>query len=245
MYSSLHSEAPRPFLTWQLIVDWAQVHYRCRIFNKDERIPARPELLYLVQKGAVRLVGTSQIKAVAVNKSQSPLVPLVSDEAFLGFVGAGQPFEIVAQSPFSLQAYAHVDETSVIWMYWHDLENWPHFRREVLDAFRYQHQRQLLWLATLGQHRTIDRLLGLLTLLVEEYGEPCEWIQKGEVQRGYCLPWSLTHSQIASAIGSTRVTVTRLMGQLRSMNLIRSQGDNSKGDNSICLPAFAARRESK
>jgi CRP-like cAMP-binding protein len=240
MYSSFHSEDSRPFLTWQLIVDWAQVHYRCRIFNKDERIPARPQLLYLVQKGAVRLVGSSQIKAVGLNKSESPVEEVDSEAAFLGFVGAGQPFEIVAQSPFSLQAYAHVDETAVIWMYWHDLENWPHFRREVLDAFRYQHQRQLLWLATLGQNRTIDRLLGLLTLLVEEYGEPCELIQKGEVQRVYCLPWSLTHSQIGSAIGSTRVTVTRLMGKLRSMGLILSQGDNV-----ICLPVCAERLESK
>lgn len=240
MYSSLNSEEPRPFLAWQLIVDWAEVHYRCRLFNKDERIPARPELLYLVQKGAVRLVGTSQIKAVVVNKYQSPPVSVVSEEAFLGFVGAGKPFEIVAQSRFSLQAYAHVDETMVIWMYWHDLDNWPHFRREVLNSFRYQHQRQLLWLAALGQQRAIDRLLGLLTLLIEEYGEPCDLVQKGEVKRVYCLPWLLTHSQIASAIGSTRVTVTRLMGKLRSMGLIHTQRDNL-----ICLPAVAEPLESK
>ena len=52
------SETSRPFLTWQRILDWAQEHYRCRTFSKDERIPARPGLLYLVQRGAVRLVGT-------------------------------------------------------------------------------------------------------------------------------------------------------------------------------------------
>lgn len=134
------------------------------------------------------------------------------EEAFLGFVGAGQPFEIVAHSPFSLQSYAHVDQTAVIWLYWQDLDTWPHFRREVLDAFRYQHQRKLLWLSTLGQRRTIDRLLGFVTLLIEEFGEPCEV--------GYYLPWTLTHAQIGSAIGSTRVTVTRLMGKLRQRKLI-------------------------
>jgi CRP-like cAMP-binding protein len=103
-------------------------------------------------------------------------------------------------------------------MYWHDLDNWPHFRREVLDAFRYQHQRKLLWLSTLGQRRTIDRLFGFLTLLIEEFGEPCE--------EGYCLPFPLTHAQIGSAIGSTRVTVTRLMGKLRQRRLIGTQGDH-------------------
>jgi CRP-like cAMP-binding protein len=218
-------EAPdnaRPFLTWQRIIDWAQEHYRCRTFNKDEKIPARPGLLYLVQKGSVRLVGTAQMNAT----SNSRVARIAPEEAFLGFVGSGQPFEIVAQSPFTLQSYAHVDNTSVVWMYWHDLDNWPHFRREVLDAFRYQHQRKLLWLSTLGQRRTIDRLLGFLTLLIEEYGEPTE--------DGYCLPFPLTHAQIGSAIGSTRVTVTRLMGKLRQKGLIKTQGDNL-----LCLPTEA------
>lgn len=220
------SEASRPFLTWQRILDWAQEHYRCRTFSKDEKIPTRAGLLYLVQRGAVRLVGEAQVSAT----SGSSRVPRInSEEAFLGFVGAGQPFEIVAQSPFTIQSFAHVDQTSVIWLYWHDLDNWPHFRREVLDAFRYQHQRKLLWLSTLGQRRTIDRLLGFLTLLIEEFGEPCE--------EGYCLPWALTHAQIGSAIGSTRVTVTRLMGKLRQRGLIRTYSDNL-----LCLPAESVAR---
>jgi CRP-like cAMP-binding protein len=215
--SSSASEASRPFLTWQRILDWAQEHYRYRTFSKDERIPARSGLLYLVQRGAIRLVGSAQVSG-SISKSVPQLSQQIPEEAFLGFVGAGQPFEIVAQSPFTLSAYSHVDQTSVVWMYWHDLDNWPHFRREVLDAFRYQHQRKLLWLSTLGQRRTIDRLLGFLTLLIEEFGEPCH--------NGYCLPFPLTHAQIGSAIGSTRVTVTRLMGKLRQRGLIGTQGDN-------------------
>lgn len=232
MHSFLQSQVSRPFLTWQLILDWAEEHYRYRTFSKDERIPARSELLYLVQRGAVRLVGTAQMSAAAGNSKSDSTAIDSSEEAFLGFVGAGQPFEIVAQSPFKLQAYAHIDQTSVVWMYWQDLDNWPHFRREVMDAFRYQHQRKLLWLATLGQRRTIDRLLGFLTLLVEEYGEPCELVRKTGNEPGYCLPWALTHAQIGSAIGSTRVTVTRLMGKLRTTGLIHTHGDHI-----ICLPS--------
>lgn len=228
MQSSPHSDNARPFLTWQRITDWAHAHYRSRTFNKDERIPTRSGLLYLVERGAVRLVGTAQgasggepdldVESVDDDDTSSASLALgLSEEAFLGFVAAGQPFEIVAQSPFMLQSFAHVDQTTVIWLYWSDLDNWPHFRREVLDAFRYQHQRKLLWLSTLGQRRTIDRLLGFLTLLIEEFGEPCE--------SGYYLPWSLTHAQIGSAIGSTRVTVTRLMGKLRQRKLIHIYKD--------------------
>ncbi|MFQ4135217.1 Crp/Fnr family transcriptional regulator [Nodosilinea sp. PGN35] len=241
MQSSPRSDNARPFLTWQRITDWAHAHYRARTFNKDERIPARSGLLYLVERGSVRLVGTAQGADSAPDLASPDLARSdlddsgdddtangagvgLSEEAFLGFVGAGQPFEIVAQSPFMLQSFAHVDQTTVIWLYWSDLDNWPHFRREVLDAFRYQHQRKLLWLSTLGQRRTIDRLLGFLTLLIEEFGEPCE--------SGYYLPWSLTHAQIGSAIGSTRVTVTRLMGKLRQRKLIHIYRDGL-----IAIPA--------
>ncbi|MGL5081014.1 MAG: Crp/Fnr family transcriptional regulator [Microcoleaceae cyanobacterium] len=228
--TSIVPEATRPFLTWQRIIDWAKEHYRCRSFEKDERIPARPGLLYLVQRGSVRLVGSAQLNTASGNTG---VASRSLDEAFLGFVGAGQPFELVAQSPFSLGAYAHAEDTNVIWMYWNDLDNWPHFRREVLDAFRYQHQRKLLWLSTLGQRRTIDRLLGFLTLLIEEYGEYYTSGNGANEFQGYCLPWPLTHSQIGSAIGSTRVTVTRLMGKLRQQGLIHTQDDNL-----ICLPAY-------
>ena len=56
-----------------------------------------------------------------------------------------------------------------------------------------------------------------------EYGQKCD--------EGYYLPYLLTHAQIGSTIGSTRVTVTRLMGKLRRQGLIRI-----KEDNIICLP---------
>ena len=224
MSSSPQPDNSRPFLAWQRISDWANEHYRCRTFSKDEKIPARPGLLYLVQKGSVRLLGNAQVSATLRKKSSATRMPLVAaEEAFLGFVGAGQPFEVVAQLPFTLQSFAHVDQTTVIWLYWHDLDTWPHFQKEVLDAFRRQHQRKLLWLSTLGQRRTIDRLLGFLTLLIDEHGEQCE--------QGYYLPFSLTHAQIGSAIGSTRVTVTRLMGKLRQSGMIQSYGEGL-----ICIP---------
>jgi CRP-like cAMP-binding protein len=217
MYPSSSSDTNRPFVMWQRIADWAQTHYRERTFSKDERIPARAGLLYLVERGVIRLAGVSQD-----NRTSSKNLA-EAEETFLGFVGSGQPFEIVSQSPYTLQAYAHVESTSVIWLYWQELDNWPYFRQEILEAFRAQHQRKLIWLSTLGQRQTIDRLLGFITLLVEEHGQP--------IEQGYYLPFPLTHAQIGSAIGSTRVTVTRLMGKLRQKGKILMVEDNL-----ICLP---------
>ncbi len=220
---SYPSENNRPFLTWQRIIDWGQEHYRYRSFDKDEKIPTRQGLLYIVQKGTIRLVGKSQLNTMSKKipfqlNDENDLNDDSLEEAFLGFVRSGQPFEIVDQSGFGLEAFAHVDETDVLWFYWHDLDNWPAFRKEVLEAFKYQHQRKLLWLSILGKRRTIDRLFGFLTLLVEEFGE--------STKDGYYLPFPLTHSQIGSAIGSTRVTVTRLMGKLRKLGLVYNDDDN-------------------
>jgi Crp-like helix-turn-helix domain len=215
-------EASKQFSNWYKITDWAKTHFRDRTFAKDERIPTRSGLLYLVERGVVRLVSkrklSNPIPDETFPEEEEPI-----DEMFLGFVSAEQPFEIVEYSAFNIEVYAQVEETKVIWLYWHDIDNWISFRRELLDVFRYKQKRQLIWLTTLGQRNTIDRLLGFLTLTIEECGIPSEL--------GYYLPYNLTHAQISSAIGSTRVTVTRLMGKLRKQGAIVIQEDNL-----ICLP---------
>ena len=227
------SEETFPTSTWQNIIDWAQIHYRDRLFRRDEQIPTRPQLIYLVNRGAVRLVSEQYpapegqgLRSLHKSENQpdslSESEEFLTEESFLGFIGAKKPFEIVAQSSFNICAYAHVDQTQVVWLYWKDLKNWPGFSQQLYEAFRYQHQRKLLWLSALGQRKTIDRLTSFLTLLLEEHGISQE--------ENCCLPYSLTHAQIGSAIGSTRVTVTRLMGKLRRQGIILV-----KDDNSICL----------
>ena len=233
-FSDQSSENSRPILTWKTIMDWAQTHYRDRIFRKDEQIPVRPELVYLVNQGAVRLVSEAQSQQNASSSVEpielDPELAEDTERAFLGFVSSHKPFEVLSHSVFTIQAYAHVDYTQVAWLYWKDLEQWPEFRQEVYDAFRNQHQRKLLWLSALGQRRTIDRLTSFLTLLVEEYGRECD--------EECCLPYTLTHAQIGSAIGSTRVTVTRLMGKLRRQGII-----SIKDDNSICVNSLKTIRD--
>lgn len=217
-FSDHSSEAFSPVLSWQVIAEWAQTHYRERFFSKDESIPVRSGLLYLVNQGAVRLVGTNE--SVISEEESHREEP---QETFLGFVSAGQPFEIVSQYNFKIQAYAHWDQTQIIWLYWQDLTNWQHFRQEVYDSLRTQNHYRLLLLTALGQKKTIDRLLSFLKVIIGEHGELCE--------EGYYLPYVLTHAQIGSTIGSTRVTVTRLMGKLRRRGLILIRNDSL-----ICLP---------
>lgn len=212
-------EARQPLVKQSDIFHWCKSHYRDHTFARDERIPTRPGIVYLVESGAIRMVG----------KAQSDSTSVENEEVFLGFVGKDQPFEIISQYSFQLQAHAHLDRTSIVWLYWEDLEKWPQLYHSVLQTFRYQHQRKLLWLSILGQKRAADRMMGYLTLLMEEHGQPTE--------KGYYLPYPITHAQIGSAIGTTRVTVTRLMGKLRQQGLIFMEGDNLIGLPSLFPPS--------
>ncbi|MEY3751433.1 MAG: hypothetical protein RLZZ186_1852, partial [Cyanobacteriota bacterium] len=62
-------------------------------------------------------------------------------------------------------------------------------------------------IALLGLRRIEDRVRGFLELLAQDYGQPCE--------QGLLLNLRLTHQDIANALSTTRVTVTRVLGLLR------------------------------
>jgi CRP-like cAMP-binding protein len=62
-------------------------------------------------------------------------------------------------------------------------------------------------LALLGLRRIEERVRGFLELLANDYGQPCE--------KGLRLNVKLTHQELASALSTTRVTVTRVLGALR------------------------------
>lgn len=207
------SDGDPPFNNWQELCNWGRSHCRQRIFQKDQPIPTRPGLLYLVNQGAIRLIGFSP---------RHPQHQLRENESiegiFLGIIATGQPFEITEHPDTIIRAEAHLQQTSVIWLYWHELVHSLSLYTKVLEMFRQQHQRKLVWMSILAQKRTVERLIGFLRLLALEEGEMTD--------QGYYLPYPLTHAQIASAIGTTRVTVTRLMGELRQEGLIEIHPDN-------------------
>ena len=68
-------------------------------------------------------------------------------------------------------------------------------------------------LALLGLRRVEDRVRGFLELMAQEYGEPCD--------QGLRVGLRLTHQDIASALSTTRVTVTRVIGQLKDQGRLK------------------------
>jgi len=178
---------------------WAADHYRTRTFFREDKIPVRSGLLYFVSSGFVRLESTIQsIQSDTTNE----LVDTV-----ISFIGADQPIDIFDTAYISFQAIAQTDRTEVFWVYWNDLEQWSGLRLSVLENLQYQHQRQLILRSILGQKRTIDQLRLYIEFLVHLYGEA----QTG----GRRIPFLLTHDHLASVLGTTRVTISRLVSQLK------------------------------
>jgi len=62
-------------------------------------------------------------------------------------------------------------------------------------------------IALLGLRRIEERVSGFLELLAQDYGQTCD--------QGLRLNLRLTHQDIASALSTTRVTVTRVLGLLK------------------------------
>lgn len=188
---------------------WAERHFRLRQFARDERVPVRSGLLYLVTEGAVRLLGSAASRRFRSGRSADQLE---TAEVLLGIWGSGQLLEINPRPPYQLQALAQTTPTTVAWFYPADLDAWPQLRESLLLGLREQHQQRLLWLCSQGQQRALDRLLGLICLLMDEHGQV-----QGDRR---VLPWPLTTSQLALAIGSTRATVERLLERLAQQGVL-------------------------
>jgi CRP-like cAMP-binding protein len=79
---------------------------------------------------------------------------------------------------------------------------------------RYRQSEAMLGL--LGLRRIEDRVRGFLELLANDYGQPCD--------QGLRLNIKLTHQELASALSTTRVTVTRVLGSLKDEGWLQLDG---------------------
>jgi global nitrogen regulator NtcA len=69
-----------------------------------------------------------------------------------------------------------------------------------------------MMIETLAHRDMGSRLVSFLLILCRDFGVPCP--------DGITIDLKLSHQAIAEAIGSTRVTVTRLLGDLREKKMI-------------------------
>lgn len=134
-------------------------------------------------------------------------------------LGWAQPSTFFGRWLSSTETY-RAKALSDLYLRWYalkEIESSPTLLRAVLAQMvrRMRQTETMLSIATM--RRVEDRLQHLLLLLKQEMGEA--------VPEGTKLKVRLTHQNMANAIGTTRVTVTRLIGDFQRQGLITIDGD--------------------
>ncbi|MDC0935755.1 Crp/Fnr family transcriptional regulator [Pirellulales bacterium] len=139
-------------------------------------------------------------------------------QTILGFIEPGELFgELSLLGAPTREEYAHAVEKTLVLMIPRDLmeqliEQNPQLSMGITKLFglrRLRIERRLKYLLFRSNR---ERLVHLLLELAERYGRPTD--------EGIGLRIKLSHQDLASIIGSTRETVTVVLGELQSEGLI-------------------------
>ena len=153
-------------------------------------IPLLKNSVWFVVRGMVKL------GAVSVH----------GDELVLGLVGPNEPFGAAFTNVEAYDAVALTD-CDLLCCNLAEVEQSPQLALALAKAMTARYRQAESMLALLGLRRVEERVRGFVELLARDFGEPCD--------DGLRLNLRLTHQGIASALSTTRVTVTRVLGQLR------------------------------
>ncbi len=137
-------------------------------------------------------------------------------EIISGWVTANGVFGNLTASPTLYRAVALCDVYAKCYSS-HDVVRHPALARQFLTQFsdRLLKSQQLLTIIAIS--RVEERLRRLLLMLKQEMGQP--------VTDGIRLQVRFTHQHLAEAIHTTRVTVTRMLGDFQNQCLIYFDSD--------------------
>ncbi len=169
-------------------------------FRAGQSIPMNPNDLWIVCRGVVQL---------------NTLYPN-GDEALLGLACPSMPFGLPISLIYPYQAIA-LSDVDLMSLTLAELQQHPGLMQEFFQHLARRLRQAEAMLAMAGCRRVEDRLRQFLLLLQMEVGQPSP--------EGMRLTVRLTHQHLASAIGTTRVTVTRLLGKLREEGWLKLDGD--------------------
>ena len=164
--------------------------YPLQLYLKGETIPLKPDVIWQVHSGLVKLTTYSDN----------------GQEVLLGLAGAKAPFGS-SLTGLSLYEATALADTLVSSISLTDLANSAEVKQQLLPQISQRLKQSESLLAVHGQSRVADRLESLLELLKHEVGQP--------VADGIRLSIRLTHEDLASACCTTRVTVTRTLKELQ------------------------------
>ncbi|MEZ4728608.1 MAG: Crp/Fnr family transcriptional regulator [Caldilineaceae bacterium] len=166
-----------------------------RSYPRGGLIPTTPDLLLHVVEGVVAQM----------------VIHIDGTEVLLGFYGPGQLLVPHPADSCYIHLQAHTDVTLQS-LPWAEANRLP----DLAEQLRARIWQQEAWAALQARPANEERLLGILSLLAEQFGLA--------TADGTLVDLRITHQQLASAIGVTRPTVTRLINLLRRRRLLSTIG---------------------
>lgn len=173
---------------------------RLHFYDKGEQIPLVEEGVWQVYRG------TAQLSQLSVN----------GEEILLGWAQPSTFFGLWFTHLDSYQVKA-LSEVYLKWYSLNEIESSPQLAQTLLNQVARRMRQTEALLAIAGLKRVEERLQQLLQLLKQEMGQ--------SIAGGTRLTVRLTHQNIANAIGTTRVTVTRLLGDFQRQGAISLDSD--------------------
>lgn len=161
-----------------------------QFYAQGELIPLNPQTLWYVDQGLVKLTTLTD----------------QNQEVLIGLIGSGMPFGAYLTSLPLYEAIAISDVQLIAFSVNEIFASYPLTQFFFAKARQRLQQTETL-LVISGERQIESRLCRLLQLLKNEVGHP--------VPQGIRLGLRLTHEDFANACGATRVTISRLLGQLR------------------------------
>lgn len=173
--------------------------------GKTVFFPGDPaERVYFLMKGAVKL-------SRVYEAGEEITVALLRENSIFGVLSliTGQKsdrfYHAVAFTPVELLS-------APIEHFQRSLKDNPELSRLMLQGLSSRILQTELMIETLAHRDMASRLVSFLLILCRDFGVPS--------LNGITIDLKLSHQAIAEAIGSTRVTVTRLLGELRQDEMI-------------------------
>lgn len=164
--------------------------------KQGQFIPMGDRKIYIVNRGLVQL-----------NTLHSS-----GDERILGLAYPHMPFGTPLTQIASYEAIA-LSNVLLVQLEQDEIDKSPQFAQRLFGGVMRRLQQTEALLAIMGERRIENRLRSLLTFLSLEIGEVTE--------RGIRLNVRLTHQQISDMIGTTRVSVTRLLNEFKKAGFLK------------------------
>lgn len=173
---------------------------RLHFYAKGDKIPIIAQGVWQVCQGVV------QLSMLCQN----------GEEVWLGWAEPSMFFGRWFSLLSAYQATA-LSDVNLIWFSLDEINTSPRLAQMILPQITHRIRQTEALLAIAGQRRVEDRLQHLLLLMQQEMGQP--------VPEGTRIRIRLTHQNLANAIATTRVTVTRLLNKLKNQGKISFDRD--------------------